>query len=169
MARYSSRWGLGLGIVQIVIGVWFLVMVGLLVIHYYWPMPLEGDRPLESLIWNYKPEWVRYLGAIFKGTILTFTFITSGSLAIAAAKKKTMALEIASLGFSTLSSIAAFVLLALSIGELVAGDNTSWIVGLPALIMFIVSTISAINNSDIRVSHHLHIKSVFVSISDKIF
>ena len=116
MARYSSRCGLALGIVQIVIGVWFLVMVGLIVIDMNWPMPLEGERPLK-LIWYYKPEWITYTGASSRGTILTFTFITSGSLAIAAAKKKTMALVIASLGFSTLSSIAAFVLLALSIGE----------------------------------------------------
>ena len=37
------------------------------------------------------------------------------------------------------------------------------IAGLPALIMFIVTTISAIN-SGIRVSHHLHIESFPVSI-----
>ena len=123
MARYSSRWGLGLGIVQIVIGVWFLVMVGLIVKYMYWPSEwIEVDSewiegPLDSLIWNYKPEWITCSAAIPKGTLLTFTFIVSGSLAIAAAKKKTMALEIVSLGFSTLSSIAAFVLLALSIGE----------------------------------------------------
>ena len=128
MARYSSRWGLGLGIVQIVIGVWFLVMVGLIVIDMYWPPPpiseeewLESEwgeeGTLQQLVLDYMPLWISHNGAIFKGTILTFTFITSGSLAIAAAKKKTMALEIASLGFSTLSSITAFVLLALSIGE----------------------------------------------------
>ena len=46
--------------------------------------------------------------------------------------------------------------------------EASVIVGLPALIMFIVSTISAINNSDIRVSHHLDIESFLVAISDKL-
>jgi hypothetical protein len=116
-----------------------------------WCCEWVDRKGLELLVPKYTPEWITIPDAIPRGSILTFTFIFSGSLTIAAAKKKTMALEIASLGFSTLSSIAAFVLLALSIGELVAGDNTSWIVGLPALIMFIVSTISAINNSDIRV------------------
>jgi hypothetical protein len=151
MARYSSRWGLGLGIVQIVIGVWFLVMVGLLVKYMNWCCEWVDRKGLELLVPKYTPEWITIPDAIPRGSILTFTFIFSGSLTIAAAKKKTMALEIASLGFSTLSSITAFVLLALSIGEFVSGDKTSVIVGLPSLILFIVTTISAINNSDIRV------------------
>ena len=70
------------------------------------------------------------------------------------------------LGLETLQIYAKIKFLVIS-GESIFVSNESifffGMAGLPALIMFIVTTISAIN-SGIRVSHHLHIESFPVSI-----
>ena len=97
MANDSSRSAIGLGIVQIVIGLWFLVLGGILVALVEWA---REER-----------EW-QICAAV---TLIFALFISSGSLAIAVAKKKTKALVKASFGFSILSSVTAFSLLTLSI------------------------------------------------------
>ena len=139
MDNYSPGCAIGLGIVQIVIGVWFLVWGG------WWGM---AGFPIGAIM-------------IWAPTILICgLFISSGSLAITARKKAHLK---SSFAVSILSSITAFsLLLTLLIAE---GEAPFYFFGLPALIMFIVATISAIN-SGIMVSYHLHIKSFPVSISD---
>ena len=97
MANDSSRSAIGLGIVQIVIGLWFLVLGGLLVALVEWA---REER-----------EWQICVAV----TLIFALFISSGSLAIAAATKKTKALVKATFGFSILSSVTAFSLLTLSI------------------------------------------------------
>ena len=97
MANDSSRSAIGLGIVQIVIGLWFLVLGGLLVALVEWA---REER-----------EWQICVAV----TLIFALFISSGSLAIAAAIKKTKALVKATFGFSILSSVTAFSLLTLSI------------------------------------------------------
>ena len=96
MANDSSRSAIALGIVQIVIGVWFLVLGGLLVALVEWA---REER-----------EWQICVAV----TLIFALFISSGSLAIAAATKKTKALVKATFGFSILSSVTAFSLLTLS-------------------------------------------------------
>ena len=137
MDNYSLGCAIGLGIVQIVIGMWFLAWGG-----YFGLLGL----PFAAL-----PIWVM--------TILICTiFFSSGCLAITARKKAHVK---SSFAVSIISSITAFsLLLTLLIAE---GEAPFYFFGLPALIMFIVATISAIN-SGIRVSHHLHIESFPVSI-----
>ena len=100
MANDSSRSAIGLGIVQIVIGVWFLVLGGLLLFIFL----------VAPNIYR-KKEWQICVAV----TSIIALFISSGSLAIAVAKKKTNALVKATFGFSILSSVTAFSLLTLSI------------------------------------------------------
>ena len=101
MANDSSRSAIGLGIVQIVIGVWFLVLGGILVALVEWA---REER-----------EWQICVAV----TLIFALFISSGSLAIAAATKKTKALVKATFGFSVLSSVTALSILTLSItGEI---------------------------------------------------
>ena len=97
MDNYSLGCAIGLGIVQIVIGLWFLVLGGILVALIEWA---REER-----------EWQICVAV----TSIFALFISSGSLAIAAAKKKTKALVKATFGFSILSSVTAFSLLTLSI------------------------------------------------------
>ena len=146
MDNYSLGCAIGLGIVQIVIGMWFLAWGG-----YFGLLGL----PFAAL-----PIWVM--------TILICTiFFSSGCLAITARKKAHVK---SSFAVSIISSITAFsflTLLPLYLG-LSIGEWATWnggILAVPALIMFIVTSISAIN-SGIMVSYHLHIKSFQVSISD---
>ena len=75
----------------------------------------------------------------------------------------------ASFALSILSCITAFSLglLTLSIALYERNTGLLYIFGLPALIMFFVTSINAIN-SGIKVSYHLHIKSFPVSISDSL-
>ena len=142
MDNYSLGCAIGLGIVQIVIGMWFLAWGG-----YFGLLGL----PFAAL-----PIWVM--------TILICTiFFSSGCLAITARKKAHVK---SSFAVSIISSITAFsLLLTLLIAE---GEAPFYFFGLPALIMFIVATISAIN-SGIMVSYHLHIKSFPVSIFNTLF
>ena len=100
MANDSSRSAIALGIVQIVIGVWFLVLGGLLLFIY-----------LVAPNMYRKKEWQICVAV----TSIIALFISSGSLAIAAAMKKTKALVKASFGFSILSSVTALSILTLSI------------------------------------------------------
>ena len=100
MANDSSRSAIGLGIVQIVIGLWFLVLGGLLLFIFL----------VAPNIYR-KKEWQICVAV----TSIFALFISSGSLAIAAAIKKTKALVKATFGFSILSSVTAFSLLTLSI------------------------------------------------------
>ena len=105
MANDSSRSAIGLGIVQIVIGVWFLVLGGLLLFIFL----------VAPNIYR-KKEW-QICAAV---TSIIALFISSGSLAIAAAIKKTKALVKATFGFSILSSVTALSILTLSItGEII--------------------------------------------------
>ena len=105
MANDSSRSAIGLGIVQIVIGVWFLVLGGLLLFIY-----------LVAPNMYRKKEWQICVAV----TSIFVLFISSGSLAIAAAIKKTKALVKATFGFSVLSSVTALSILTLSItGEII--------------------------------------------------
>ena len=102
MANDSSRSAIGLGIVQIVIGLWFLVLGGILVALVEWA---REER-----------EWQICVAV----TLIFALFISSGSLAIAAAIKKTKALVKATFGFSILSSVTALSILTLSItGEII--------------------------------------------------
>ena len=102
MANDSSRSAIGLGIVQIVIGLWFLVLGGILVALVEWA---REER-----------EWQICVAV----TLIFALFISSGSLAIAAAIKKTKALVKATFGFSVLSSVTALSILTLSItGEII--------------------------------------------------
>ena len=142
MDNYSPGCAIGLGIVQIVIGVWFLVWGG------WWGM---AGFPIGAIM-------------IWAPTILICgLFISSGSLAITARNKAHVK---SSFAVSIISSITAFsLLLTLLIAE---GEAPFYFFGLPALIMFIVATISAIN-SGIMVSYHLHIKSFPVSIFNTLF
>ena len=104
MANDSSRSAIGLGIVQIVIGVWFLAMGGLLLFIY-----------LVAPNMYRKKEWQICVAV----TSIFALFISSGSFAIAAAIKKTKALVKATFGFSILSSVTALSILTLSItGEI---------------------------------------------------
>ena len=104
MANDSSRSAIGLGIVQIVIGLWFLVLGGLLLFIFL----------VAPNIYR-KKEWQICVAV----TSIFVLFISSGSLAIAAATKKTNALVKATFGFSVLSSVTALSILTLSItGEI---------------------------------------------------
>ena len=110
MANDSSRSAIALGIVQIVIGLWFLVLGGLLVALVEWA---REER-----------EWQICVAV----TLIFALFISSGSLVIAAATKKTKALVKATFGFSVLSSVTALSILTLSItGEIIVflGPNTN--------------------------------------------
>ena len=138
--NYNKMADYFLGIVQIVIGWWFLGLGGLM--YLMGGLVHSCDNNCHNDIWR--------IGVI---TISIFAiFISSGCLAFAAAGEKPKALLIASLGFSILSS--SLSLLTLSIvgyKEYREEQGLVYAVGLPALIMFIVTTISAIS-SGIRVS-----------------
>ena len=147
MDNYSPWLAIVVGIVQIVIGMWFLAWGG-----YFGMLGLFVKNAGTFLAYS---VW-------FITMLICAIFFSSGCLAITARKK---ALVKASFALSILSSITAFSLLTLSIAE--AGGGTVsrgqdkalfYFFGLPALIMFIVTTFSAIN-SGIMVSYHLHIKS----------
>ena len=147
MDNYSPWLAIVIGIVQIVIGMWFLAWGG-----YFGMLGLFVKNVGTSLAYS---VW-------FITMLICAIFFSSGCLAITARKKAHLKSFFA---VSILSSITAFsLLLTLLIAE---GEAPFYFFGLPALIMFIVATISAIN-SGIMVSYHLHIKSFPVSISDSL-
>ena len=128
----------GLGIAQIMTGLWFLLLC-------FWE-----KNPLDLSL-----RWVnQVVKKIFLASIPAL-FITSGSLVIAGAQKKTKCLVTAAFVLSTLASLVAFGLLIYSAKVCYDAANSSsefsglgfilfaGLVGVPALVMFIVANISA--------------------------
>jgi len=147
LPRYCA---IGLGVVQIVIGEWFLGLGGFFV-------RVKKDYPQDCPPQDCPLKWKAYVLV----TLMSVFFISSGSLAIAAAIKKTENLARASFYFSFISaSICTFPAFLHShltgwklettpkgeLGEFVANKNFFCIVVLPALIILTVATISAINS-----------------------
>ena len=141
----SSGCGTGLGITQIVIGVWFFAVIFMPCMFLYWENQVNKKIFLASI---------------------SALFITSGGLSIAGAQMTTTGLVTAAFVLSTLVSLVAFGLLICcakfsydaanshrgfmpfnlshSLAILFAG-----FVGVPALVMFIVATISAAHSGKV--------------------
>ena len=132
--------GTGLGITQILMGVWFI-----------------------PLIFTQAP-FVFWVNQVTKGFFLASVaalFISSGSLVIAGAHKKTKGLVTAAFVLSTLASLLAFGLLIYSAKFIYDGATShrdfaplaamvfTGIVGVPTLVMFIVATISAVRSGKV--------------------
>ena len=127
MGNCSSGCATGLGITQIVIGVWFIPL-----------MFMNGNVTNKIFL-----------------SLVSALFITSGSLVIAGAQMTTTGLVTAVFVLSTLASLVAFGLLIYSAKVCYDAANSSselsglvfilfgGLVRLPALVMFIVATLSA--------------------------
>ena len=141
----SSGCGTGLGITQIVIGVWFFAVIFMPCMFLYWENQVNKKIFLASI---------------------SALFITSGGLSIAGAQMTTTGLVTAAFVLSTLASLLAFGLLifcakfwidalnedgGLLMVNLAPLDAMVFggLVGVPALVMFIVATISAVHSGKV--------------------
>ena len=146
MGNCSSGCATGLGITQIVIGVWFILVIFI----QYW----------------FRYREIRVTKKTSLTSVSALLFISSGSLAIARAQNETKNLVTAAFVLSTLASLLAFGLLifcakfwidalnedgGLLMVNLAPLDAMVFggLVGVPALVMFIVATISAVHSGKV--------------------
>ena len=143
----SSGCATGLGITQIVIGVWFFSVIFSRYLSIYWENQVTKTIFLASV------------------SVLS---ITSGSLAIAGAQMTTTGLVTGVFVLSTLASLAAFGLLIYCAIICYTADEADLaplgvlalaplgvLQGVPALVMFIVATISAAHSGKVFSCFHL--------------